>query len=78
MYIKMMGFNNDPLCAIYWHLNGQAQSRTVCYTEDDKKWALDRFNTVGDFYNNSYDAVKITYIDGTEEWQYRAVIEDVS
>ncbi|USK71739.1 hypothetical protein [Peribacillus asahii] len=67
MFRQMIGFNGNPLCVIYWHLNGQAQSKTVCYTEDDKKWALDRFDTVGDFYN-SYEKAVIDYGDEVVEY----------
>jgi len=70
MFRRMIGFNSNPLCVIYWHLNGVAQSRTVCYTEDDKKWALDRFDTVGDFYN-SYDKAVVDYGDEVVEYGHQ-------
>lgn len=65
--VERIGFDSRPLCIIVWESNGEAKSKTVCYTEDDKKWAIDRFNTHGDFYNESYDKAVINYVDRTIE-----------
>lgn len=73
---KTLGFNGaTPLCIIWWEVSEKRKSRTVCYTEDDKKWALDRFNTSGDFYNSSYDKAVIDY--GEEVVEYTHVLEKV-
>lgn len=67
MFRQMMGFNRTPLCIIWWQVNGERKSKTVCYTDDDKKWALERFQTPGDFYSR-YDKAVVDYGDGIIEY----------
>lgn len=59
---ELIGFNSNPLCIIWWHQDGEAQTKTVCYTEGDLKCALDRFHTAGDFYN-TYELAVVDYGD---------------
>lgn len=62
--LNLLGFNGPaPHSIIYWQQGGEDQSKTVCYTPDDEKWALDRFNTAGDFYYKTYDKAVVDYGD---------------
>ncbi|MEH6944388.1 hypothetical protein [Bacillus sp. JJ722] len=58
--VETMGFNNDGwYCIIAWKKDGLFKSKTVCYTPDDEKQALDRFNTSTDFYGSYFDEYEI-------------------
>lgn len=59
--IIIQGFDSSPLCIIWWESNGMAISRTVCYSEEDKRTAIERFNTNGDFYNKTYESYFVDY-----------------
>lgn len=59
--MNLLGFDGPaPYSIIYWQLDGEKQSKTVCYTPEDEKWALDRFNTAGDFYS-TYEVAVVDY-----------------
>jgi hypothetical protein len=50
--VELVGFNGHiPYSIIIWQLQNEDMSKTVCYTEQDEKVALNRFFTPGDYYN---------------------------
>lgn len=67
---NLLGFDGlAPYSIIYWQLGGENQSKTVCYTDDEEKKALERFRTIGDFYSN-YDKAIVLYVENRMEHIY--------
>lgn len=57
--VNLIGFNGPtPHSVIVWQMNGQALSKTTCYSAVEEQEALNRFNTPGDFYNG-YDLASV-------------------
>lgn len=74
--IKYIGFNGPtPHSVIVWQMNGQPQSKTICYSAAEEQGALERFNTPGDFYNGYHLASVIGENDVVTEYSH---IEAVS
>lgn len=67
--ITLIGFDGpEPHSVIYWVLNGQECSKTICYSPADERSSIERFNTTGDLYNRFDKAVIVkpngdTYIE---------------
>lgn len=55
----LIGFDKEPFSQILWELDGEIQSRTVCYTIEDELSALARFHDSKDFYHNYDKAVVV-------------------
>ena len=55
--VTWIGFNEKPYSVIMWHKNGQAASKTVCFTIQDEVKALSRFYDSNDFYSKYEKAV---------------------
>lgn len=49
--VTVIGFDKDPFSQILWELDGEFQSKTVCYSMEDELAALARFNDPNDFYH---------------------------
>ncbi|MGG3480608.1 hypothetical protein ABES21_24335 [Peribacillus frigoritolerans] len=65
---NLLGFDGiAPYSIIYWQLGGENQSKTVCYTDDEEKKALERFCTIGDFYS-TYDKAIVNYGESNIEY----------
>jgi hypothetical protein len=61
--MNLLGFGGPaPYSIIYWQLDEENQSKTVCYTDEEERWALERFHTSGDFYS-TYDKAIVLYVD---------------
>lgn len=59
--MNLLGFDGPaPHSIIYWQLEGENQSKTVCYSYKEEKSALDRFYTSGYFYR-TYDRAIVFY-----------------
>ena len=61
-----LGFGVIPYAIIIWHMDGQAEHRTICGDEQDIQDMLERHQTEGDFYSR-YDAAKVYYPAQREE-----------
>ena len=68
--INLLGFDGPaPFSIIYWQLDGENQSKTVCYSYKEEKKALNRFRTSGDFYN-TYDKAIVLYGENSMEYDH--------
>ena len=68
--MNLLGFDGPaPYSIIYWQLDGENQSKTVCYTSDEEKWARNRVKTAGDLYNN-YEVAVVDYGDEVIEYPH--------
>ncbi|SNT42530.1 hypothetical protein SAMN05444672_12256 [Bacillus sp. OK838] len=73
--INLLGFDGPaPFSIIYWQLDGENQSKTVCYSDEEEKLSLERFHTPGDFYS-SYDKAIVNY--GENNIEYGHVNQDI-
>jgi hypothetical protein len=62
--INLVGFDGpEAHSIIYWSINGQQHSKTVCFSAEEEENALSRFHTSGDFYN-SYDLATVSNTNG--------------
>lgn len=50
--VELIGFNGDiPYSIIIWQIQNEDMSKTVCYSKQEEKEALNRFFSIGDYYN---------------------------
>lgn len=52
-----------------WQRNGENLSKTVCYSDEEEKLALERFHTADDFYSN-YDQAIVNYRENIFEYDH--------
>jgi hypothetical protein len=65
--IQLVGFDGPVAHSIiYWSQEGQDCSKTICYTPEDEKVALNRFQTPSDFYS-SYDQATVVNQNGVPQ-----------
>jgi hypothetical protein len=63
--IKLIGFDGpEPHSAIFWQLNGEEHSKTVCFSAREEAAALERFYNPDDFYHR-YDEAVVVDIDNS-------------
>jgi hypothetical protein len=72
--IKLVGFNGpEAYSVIYWVLNGQEYSKTICYASEEESVALERFYTEDDFYSR-YEKAIVAYPNG-RSLEYKRIQE---
>jgi hypothetical protein len=58
--INLIGFDGpEAHSVIYWQIDGENHSKTVCYSAEEEREALDRFYTAGDFYSFYAQAIVV-------------------
>ncbi|MCD1159199.1 hypothetical protein [Peribacillus frigoritolerans] len=68
--MNLLGFDGAaPYSIINWQLDGEKQSKTVCYSGEEEKLSLERFHTDGDFYS-TYDKVVVNYGGNSIEYDH--------
>jgi hypothetical protein len=68
--MNLLGIDGPaPYSIIYWQLDEENQTKTVCYTDEEEKWALKRFHTSDDFYC-TYDKAIVLYVENRMEHVY--------
>ena len=54
--VQVFGYKQIPYSMIVWMKDGMSYSKTVCYSSEDEKRAIERMFTSGDFYSQFEEA----------------------
>lgn len=58
--VNLIGFDGPKAYSIiFWQINGEYRSKTVCYSAKEEAAALERFYNPDDFYHRYDEAVVV-------------------